>query len=356
MSLPLPNDPLAGKTAKQIYEDCIWFSSESTETKLFLLCIARFFDADAKSSSMSYSQVARECGLSERQAKYIAKRIRGVWLRIEIGKGFRVPGKGCQNLYHGIIPTEVVEALRSFDPRRAAQIIVERKRVTVEHEKTTINMTGVHPMHPDEVHTMHPEPVAEIHRGAWGDTAGCTPCIRTSITAIHTPSEFARTCAPHLTDDDFEDFNAICNAWGRKPGAITLSPFLRDVTDGQLISELKQISADHSDKPELLVSSLRATFNVMRAAIADDAATDDRPKWSGLKAATGYFRKTLASQLHEMALAQARNSASVAAEKDILLTRHQQRKIAVSSPARGGGRRKSLSDLMDEISDEGAGD
>jgi hypothetical protein len=333
MSLPAHNDPLAGKTAKQIYQDCIWFSNESTETKLFLLCIARFFDADAKSSSMSYSQVARECGLSERQAKYIAKRIGGIWLRVEIGKGFRVPGKGCQNLYHGIIPTEVVEALRSFDPQRAAQIIIERKRVTVERETTTINMTGVHPMHPDEVHTMHPEPVAEIHRGAWRDKAGCTPCTRTSITDMHTTASPRMRGTP-VDDHDFEEFNSICNRWGRKPGAVIVRPTERGITDDQLISELKAISSAHSDKSDLLVAALRATFNVMRAAIADDAAKDERPKGSGFKSATGYFRKVLVSQLNELDLAKKTNAAAAASEKHIQATRYQRRMDGIRSPSR----------------------
>jgi hypothetical protein len=61
---PLLNDPLAGKTAKQIFEDCVWLSDESTGVKLFLLCIHRFFDADCRSSSMSYKQTARDCDLT----------------------------------------------------------------------------------------------------------------------------------------------------------------------------------------------------------------------------------------------------------------------------------------------------
>ena len=48
-----PNDPLAGMTPRQIFIDAVWVSDESATTKIFLLCIARFFDSDCRSSSMS---------------------------------------------------------------------------------------------------------------------------------------------------------------------------------------------------------------------------------------------------------------------------------------------------------------
>ena len=38
-----PNDPLGGKSQKQIFEDCVWLSAESSGMKLFLLCVHRFF-------------------------------------------------------------------------------------------------------------------------------------------------------------------------------------------------------------------------------------------------------------------------------------------------------------------------
>jgi hypothetical protein len=106
------NDPIAALTPKQLFVECIWESPESTVTKAMLLCIARFLDDDAKSSSMSFAQVARNCTFHEGTAKKIAVRVRGRWLEIEPGKGYYVPGKGAQNLYHGICPVEVVEALR----------------------------------------------------------------------------------------------------------------------------------------------------------------------------------------------------------------------------------------------------
>jgi hypothetical protein len=93
----LRNDPLAGMTAKQIFFDCVWLSEERTSTKIMLLCIGRFFDDNARSSSMSYAQVARECGFDERTAKRIGKDIRERWLQISIGKGFYVPGSRVNN-------------------------------------------------------------------------------------------------------------------------------------------------------------------------------------------------------------------------------------------------------------------
>ena len=105
---------------------------------------------------MSYSQISRGCGLSERKAKQVAQQVVGRWLEIEVGKGFYVAGHGHQNLYHGIIPPEVVQKVGD---ERALRI--ERRKVTVvaEHEVTTI--TGVHVVHPGReqsetgVHGLH---------------------------------------------------------------------------------------------------------------------------------------------------------------------------------------------------------
>jgi hypothetical protein len=91
------------KTKRQLFEDCVWASAENPRTKLFLLSIAKFFSPEARSSSMSYSQFARECSMDESTAKDIRKRVEGVWLATEVGKGRRSP-KGPQNLYHGLLP------------------------------------------------------------------------------------------------------------------------------------------------------------------------------------------------------------------------------------------------------------
>ena len=105
-------DPLLGWTRREIFTACVWLADLSTSEKIFLLCVGRFFDDNACSSSMSYSQVARECGLHESTAKKIAKAVVDVWVKIEIGKG-QLTSRGPQNLYHGIIPTSIVEDLRT---------------------------------------------------------------------------------------------------------------------------------------------------------------------------------------------------------------------------------------------------
>ena len=105
-------DALSDWTKREIFTACVWLADLSTSEKIFLLCVGRFFDDNACSSSMSYSQVARECGLHESTAKKIAKAVVDVWVKIEIGKG-QLTSRGPQKLYHGIIPTSVVEELRS---------------------------------------------------------------------------------------------------------------------------------------------------------------------------------------------------------------------------------------------------
>jgi hypothetical protein len=108
-----PNDPLAGMTLKQTFFQCIWLSKESTATKLMLVCIWRFFDANARSSSMSYTQIAADCTIHENSAKRIARDILGKWLTVGVQKGFKT-GSGKQNLYHGICPPDLVEELREL--------------------------------------------------------------------------------------------------------------------------------------------------------------------------------------------------------------------------------------------------
>ena len=119
------NDPLARLEPKQIFVDAVWASDESATTKIFLLCIARFFDSDCRSSSMSYTQIANDCGFTESTSKRAAKAVRERWLRIEIGKGFFTPGKGRQNLYHGLVPEPVLDSLRQHKAamrRRAVRV------------------------------------------------------------------------------------------------------------------------------------------------------------------------------------------------------------------------------------------
>ena len=117
------NDPLAGMTAKQIWTDCVWLSEESTSVKIVLLCIGRFFDDEARSSSMSYGQIVSDCGLHESTAKKIVRAVGGgdytdkpvskwIWVAKEVGAGYK-SFFGQQNLYHGKIPDDLVEQLRA---------------------------------------------------------------------------------------------------------------------------------------------------------------------------------------------------------------------------------------------------
>lgn len=57
-----PNDPLARLTQKQIWHDCLWLSEhpdDSSAGKLMLLCIGRFFDDNAQSSSIDQDRHGR---------------------------------------------------------------------------------------------------------------------------------------------------------------------------------------------------------------------------------------------------------------------------------------------------------
>jgi hypothetical protein len=159
--MALPNDPLAGKTTRQIYQMCIWASDEPSSTKLFLLCVSRFFDADGRSSSMSYKQVAADSSLSERSAKRIAGDVAGRWLRVEVGKGYRT-ASGPQNLYHAIVPADVLARVREG----MAATKAATQEVSQEHPLEGKGCNGVTPKGCN-VDT----PLAA--RGVMGDSKGC---------------------------------------------------------------------------------------------------------------------------------------------------------------------------------------
>jgi hypothetical protein len=143
-------DPLADLSPWQIYVDCIWISDEDTYVKIMLLCIARYMSKQLRGgSSMSYSQVAHDCGFSEPTAKRVGKKLRGVgdksrrrWLRVEVGKGRYVPGKGSENLYHGVIPPDLQNQLR--------EIIIIRRRKS--------GVSDGYPVEGGEVSEGYPEP------------------------------------------------------------------------------------------------------------------------------------------------------------------------------------------------------
>jgi hypothetical protein len=96
--------PPVALSRKKAFIDAIWLSDATTHMKIFLLCVARFFDEWARGSSMSFAQVARECSMHESTAKQCAQDARDKgWLLIERGKGYPT-ASGPANLYHGRVP------------------------------------------------------------------------------------------------------------------------------------------------------------------------------------------------------------------------------------------------------------
>jgi hypothetical protein len=164
-------DPLANLTPWQLFINCIWLSDEDACTKIMLLCIARYMDQELRGgSSMSYSQVANDCGFTERTAKRCAKKVRGidpeskrVWLKVKIGEGRYVQGKGGENLYYGVIPPDVLDDLR----RR-------KSGMTEGHPETDYGVTHSHP------------------EGERGDSESPAGCLRVTLTSYSSQSEKER--------------------------------------------------------------------------------------------------------------------------------------------------------------------
>ena len=160
-----PNDPLAGRTAKRIWHDCVWLSDEDTNVKILLLCVGRFMKPDLRSSTMSYAQIATACGFSNSTAKRAAKAAGDRWLRIEVGKGRYVPGKGRENLYHGIIPARWLAELRHRKLHghtvSADHEIVTAADAIVAHLMRSAHQFGVSDSHP------------EVERGVTLTPPGC---------------------------------------------------------------------------------------------------------------------------------------------------------------------------------------
>jgi hypothetical protein len=106
------DDPLRKLTPKQQFFAAVWISDLPALQKLFLFCIWRYFDCNARSSSMSYQQIARDCSFDESTSKRIARNVTEGWLKIGVGKGY--PTRfGRTNLYHGVIPSDVLAKLRA---------------------------------------------------------------------------------------------------------------------------------------------------------------------------------------------------------------------------------------------------
>jgi hypothetical protein len=154
----MPNDPLAGMTPKRIFTDCIWISKEPATNKLLLLCISRYFKPNATSSSLSYPQIAQDCGFSERTGIRAAQDVRDRWLRIGIQQGHKT-ASGQKNLYVGTPPPDLVEELRH---RKAKGEVVEPDEAIVAAAQ---GMTPCHPLPEEGMTPCHPLP-----------EEGMTPC------------------------------------------------------------------------------------------------------------------------------------------------------------------------------------
>ena len=171
------NDPLARLTPWQIFHDCLWISDEDTNTKIMLLCISRFMDKDLRGSSMSYAQIAKACSFSDSTAIRSAKAARDRWLRIEIGRGRYVPGKGNENLYHGIVPQRWVEELRR--QRRRGQNVTIDEGIVKAADDIVAGITRTSQRRPEQnsgVSDSHPETpsgVSHRHRGVPQTEPGC---------------------------------------------------------------------------------------------------------------------------------------------------------------------------------------
>jgi hypothetical protein len=105
------NDPILSKVSRKLlWHEAVHASPERPAFKYFLCAIGRYFDPDASNSSMSYSQLARECGAERRTIIRYAKEAEAKgFLQIGVRMGFRHP-KGRANLYHGLIPKEILPA------------------------------------------------------------------------------------------------------------------------------------------------------------------------------------------------------------------------------------------------------
>ena len=126
-------EPLGDLTPKQQFFAAVWISDLPAPQKLFLICVWRYFDRNARSSSMSYQQIARDCSLDESTSKRIARKVAESWLEIGVGKGYATKF-GRTNLYHGIVPPNVLAELRDLLRRQAGDGVAR---------SAPVNQTGV---------------------------------------------------------------------------------------------------------------------------------------------------------------------------------------------------------------------
>ena len=361
------NDPLAGKTPKQIFEDCVWASNEPTPVKIFLLCICRFFDDDCRSSSMSYAQLERDTGLSERKVKELGKTVRRRWLSVGVGKGL-MTANGPQNLYHGIIPADVVEKLRQDRIERARRVVIDRRRVKIvaEREITTMTIAGVHQLHPGGVHNMHPDPeqrwdgVHGLHeRGAPHAPLLQGNCNTTASTwsaegsgpynaADDDGAARQKAVALNLTEDDYQSFNGHANTFGRARSEIVLRPLIRAETDPVLEGLIRALLRTYNS--ETARGALDDTFGELQALAAVEARAGSQGKGKGLKSLRPWMEQVLEKKAQRICLAKANREAEARSAAHVHEQRLQRRVVGVNKPPQQRWMYSAtIDDLLDEV-------
>ena len=106
-----PNDDiLAGVPRKLFWQECVHDSVERPAFKYLLMLIGRYFKRDARGSSVSYAQIARECRCDVRTAKrHIKLAEKNGWLVVGRRLGFKHP-KGRANIYDGAVPVQRLQS------------------------------------------------------------------------------------------------------------------------------------------------------------------------------------------------------------------------------------------------------
>jgi hypothetical protein len=267
-------DSLAGLTPRQLYIDCIWISDEDTCTKIMLLCVARYMTKRLLSgSSMSYRQIASDCGFSEATAKRIGKRVRGVgpesrrrWLKVEVGKGRYVPGKGSENLYLGIIPPDLLMELR-------------RRKGGVSHRypETIGEVSEEHPETNFGVSDQHPEPhrgITEIQAGYQGDTL--TPHIPKKVRGVPPTDGKVAMAAALGGQAAFANRNIVISNSGKISIGEEFRAELRETyTDSQIERGIERAPSQAGGSADLvkLLAQIRRCCSYAKQ---DDAVTDKK--------------------------------------------------------------------------------
>ena len=344
------NDPLAGKTTKQIFEDCVWHSLEHNTTKIFLICIARYFDPDARSSSMSYSQIARDCGLSDRKCKALAKYVVGKWLRIERNKGFYVQNAGHQNLYHGIVPSDVLEDLRQH--RASWRSSTGREGVHRAHPASEQKRAGVHSVHD------RGEPGAPIlpldcqpnlHPLGENQKDGCFRHLEDDDNPFTAETSAAKSAATNfpLVDGDYEKFRALANTFGRSKAEVPLNPLQRDETDLVLDGLIRPLLDQYADR--IVAKALASTFGDLEALRVEESRAGSNGKGKGLTSLRRWMEPTLQDKCMKLCLHEADQGAEARAAQVVHEQRllHRLDGVAARGRPKGGQQARSVDEIFD---------